>query len=70
MFPHPLTLRANAKGLCIGYSDKPTVTPREYMFPYEKDLLVGIDGLSAPGITNEQSPLRTGIAYERTKVAA
>ena len=36
MFPHPLTLRASGDGLAIGYSDKPTITPREYMFPYEK----------------------------------
>src|SRR5258708_1039015 len=48
LFPHPLTLRASAKGLTIGYSDKPTVAPRVYMFPYEKDLLVGVDGLTAP----------------------
>jgi endoglucanase Acf2 len=48
LFPHPLTLRASAKGLFMGYSDKPTIAPREYMFPYEKDLIVGVDGLSAP----------------------
>src|SRR4051812_34661086 len=48
LFPHPLTLRANAKGLAIGYSDKPTVSVREYMFPYERDLIVGVDGLTAP----------------------
>lgn len=48
MFPHPLTMRASAKGLFIGYADKPTVTPREYMFAYEKDLIVGIEGLTAP----------------------
>jgi len=48
LFPHPLTLRANAKGLVIGYSDKPTVSVREYMFPYERDLIVGVDGLTAP----------------------
>src|SRR5579859_894726 len=48
MFPHPLALRASAKGLAIGYSDKPAVTGREYMFPYVRDMVVGIDGLVAP----------------------
>jgi endoglucanase Acf2 len=48
LFAHPLTLRANANGLAIGYSDKPTIAPREYMFPYEKDLVVGVEGLNAP----------------------
>src|SRR6476620_11614788 len=31
---------------------------------------IGIYGHRAPGVTNEQSPLRPGNIYERTKVAA
>ena len=47
MFPHPLTLRANAKGLAIGYSDKPTITPREVHVSRTRRIsLVGVDGLS------------------------
>ena len=42
------TLRANAKGLAIGYSDKPTISPREVHVSLREGSLVGIDGLSSP----------------------
>lgn len=48
MFPHPLTLRARAEGLAMGYSDKASLQGRRYVFPYERDLVVGLAGLSSP----------------------
>src|SRR5262245_37535959 len=48
MFPHPFTLRARAEGLAVGYSSKPSIRGREYRFPYERDLVVGLQGLSSP----------------------
>jgi endoglucanase Acf2 len=48
MFPHPLALRARGDGLAVGYSDKAVVTGRQYMYPYERDLVVGLAGLASP----------------------
>jgi endoglucanase Acf2 len=48
MFPHPFTLRARGDGLAVGYSDKAVIKGRQYMFPYERDLLVGLRGLASP----------------------
>jgi endoglucanase Acf2 len=48
MFPHPLALRARGDGLAVGYSDKADVKGRQYMFPYERDLVVGLQGLASP----------------------
>src|SRR5262245_11496674 len=48
MFPHPLTLRARAAGLELGYPTQPTIDARRYAFPHRPDLLVGVEGLSAP----------------------
>jgi endoglucanase Acf2 len=48
MFPHPFTLRARGDGLAVGYSDKAVIKGRQYMFPYERDLVVGLRGLASP----------------------
>ena len=48
MFPHPFALRARGDGLAVGYSDKAAIKGREYMFPYERDLIVGLAGLASP----------------------
>jgi endoglucanase Acf2 len=48
MFPHPLALRARGDGLAVGYSDKAVIKGRQYMFPYERDLVVGLQGLASP----------------------
>jgi endoglucanase Acf2 len=48
MFPHPFALRARADGLAVGYPDKAAVKGRQYMFPYERDLVVGLAGLASP----------------------
>jgi endoglucanase Acf2 len=48
MFPHPFALRARKDGLGLGYSDKAVITGRQYMFPYERDLVVGLQGLASP----------------------
>jgi len=48
MFPHPFALRARADGLAVGYSDKAVVKGRQYKFPYERDLVVGLQGLASP----------------------
>jgi endoglucanase Acf2 len=48
MFPHPFALRARGDGLAVGYSDKAQINGRQYMFPYERDLVVGLAGLESP----------------------
>ena len=48
MFPHPLTVRARAEGLELGYPTHPVIEPRHYDFPHHPDLLMGVDGLQAP----------------------
>jgi endoglucanase Acf2 len=48
MFPHPFALRARGDGLAVGYSDRAVVKGRQYMFPYERDLVVGLAGLASP----------------------
>jgi endoglucanase Acf2 len=48
MFPHPYTLRARADGLALGYSDKAQVRGRQFTYPYERDLVVGLAGLASP----------------------
>ncbi|MDB4980763.1 MAG: hypothetical protein JWM82_1515 [Myxococcales bacterium] len=48
MFPHPFALRARKEGLALGYSSKAVVKGREYKFPYERDLVVGLEGLASP----------------------
>jgi endoglucanase Acf2 len=48
MYAHPLTLRARADGLLLGYPTRPEVTAREYMYRATEDLVVGLQGLDAP----------------------
>jgi endoglucanase Acf2 len=47
LYAHPLALQAEAGGLGIGYPTTPAIEPRSYMFPYRRDLLVGVQGLAA-----------------------
>jgi endoglucanase Acf2 len=47
MFPHPLAMQAEAGGLALSYCDKPAVTARSYVYPFAREVLVGVDGLSA-----------------------
>lgn len=48
MFPHPLSLQAEAGGLQLGYTTEPRVDREGYYFPHHAELLVGVEGLSAP----------------------
>lgn len=48
MFPHPLSARACAEGLEVGYPDEPVVDDRSYIYAHSADLWVGVDGLHAP----------------------
>ena len=48
MYAHPLTFRAEAAGLGLGYPTKPEVSQYQYMYWHTKDVLVGLDGLDAP----------------------
>ncbi len=48
MYPHPLTLKAQAGGLEIGYPTVPKVNKKDYMFWHQADLTVGIDGQTFP----------------------
>ena len=48
MYPHPLVLRARGDGLALGYSNEAVIKGRQYWFPYERDLVVGLEGLASP----------------------
>jgi hypothetical protein len=48
MYAHPLTFRAEAAGLGVGYPTKPDVSQYQYMYWHSKDVLVGLEGLTAP----------------------
>jgi len=48
MYAHPLTLKAEADGLGIGYPTKPDVSAYQYMYWYAKDVAIGLEGLKAP----------------------
>lgn len=48
MFPHPLAMRAFAGGLGMSYPNEPVLKGRDYMFPFDQDLLAGLEGLNAP----------------------
>lgn len=48
MYPHPLSARAEKRGLQIGYPDRPTIDGASYHFLHRADLVVGVDGLAAP----------------------
>ena len=48
MYPHPLAVRADAEGLGVSYPSEAITGPREYRFPYSRDLRIGINGLKAP----------------------
>jgi endoglucanase Acf2 len=48
LFAHPLSLQAHAGGLGLSGPGTPEVSSRAFFFPYHEDLLVGVEGLSAP----------------------
>jgi endoglucanase Acf2 len=48
LYAHPLVMRAGAEGLGLGYPDKPTLRPREYMFRYSEELTLGLEGEKFP----------------------
>jgi endoglucanase Acf2 len=47
LYAHPLALRAQSEGLGVSYPTTAAVQPREYMYRYSRDLLVGLEGLRA-----------------------
>ena len=47
MFVHPLNARAKSNGLEIGYTTTPVYSGQDYLFPYSKQLTIGVAGLSA-----------------------
>jgi endoglucanase Acf2 len=48
MYAHPLTMKAEADGLAIGYPTKPEVSGYQYMFRHAKDVTVGLEKLASP----------------------
>jgi endoglucanase Acf2 len=47
MFPHPLALQAEAGGLGISYPTTPLVDQRSFAFVYQRELRLGVEGLTA-----------------------
>ncbi len=48
MYPHPLVLKARGDGLAVGYSNEAVVRGASIGFPYERDVVVGLEGLASP----------------------
>jgi endoglucanase Acf2 len=48
MFPHPLTLKANAGGVELGYPTRPVVDAKNYEYPHVADVVAGVAELAAP----------------------
>ncbi len=48
MFPHPLAMKAEARGLGVSYPSNVVLAPRSYSYPYARDLTLSVEGLEAP----------------------
>ena len=48
LYAHPFSLRAVEGGLGLGYSTEPKLDARDYMYWYEQELLVGLEGVKFP----------------------
>jgi len=48
LYAHPLSLKATPGGLGLGYTTEPQVDQRDYMYWYEQELLVGLEGVTFP----------------------
>ncbi|WP_062204824.1 glycosyl hydrolase [Streptomyces sp. NBRC 109706] len=48
MYGHPLSYRAVAGGLEVGYQTQPNVDGSYYNFPHQADLTLGVAGLNSP----------------------
>jgi len=48
MFPHPLAVQAERRGLAIAYPTAPVIDKTQYRYPFEVDLRLGAVGLDAP----------------------
>lgn len=47
LYVHPLVVKADATGLGIGYTKDPVFAAADYLYPYQQQLQVGIEGLTA-----------------------
>ncbi|MFF2818974.1 glycosyl hydrolase [Kitasatospora cineracea] len=50
LYAHPMTFKAQAAGLEVGYPTTPTITPdgRQYDYTHTRDLTLGVAGLNSP----------------------
>jgi endoglucanase Acf2 len=48
LYAHPFAARAEAGGLGLSYPTEPEVKGHYYMYWYDRDLLVGLEGMNAP----------------------
>ncbi len=48
LYAHPFSLKAGEAGLGLGYSTEPKVDQRDYMYWYDEELLVGLEGVRFP----------------------
>ncbi len=51
LFAHPLTAKAVAAGLEIGYTDTPVFAAADYLYPFTAQLTVGVLGMNASQTT-------------------
>jgi endoglucanase Acf2 len=47
MFPHPLSVKARAEGLELGYRTEAVLGFRRFLYPHRSDVVVGVQGLLA-----------------------
>jgi len=47
LYVHPLVVKAEATGLGIGYTKDPVYAAADYLYPYQQQLQIGVEGLTA-----------------------
>lgn len=53
LYAHPLNVKAKSNGLEMGYSTTPIFPAADYLFPFSKQITVGIEGLNASETTTD-----------------
>ena len=53
LFPHPLYVKATAQGLEMGYTTSVDFPASDYLFPYSKQLTVGVQSMNASRTTTD-----------------
>ena len=53
LFAHPLNLKAEARGLQLGYTEQHILAANDYLYPFYRQLTVAVEGLNAASTLTE-----------------